>query len=385
MNSNQQRETYLNLTIDTGASLTKACYTIGTNIQDEFDTDKIYFMKMGSEMISVPSKMIEADKLSLQKDQPEDAAWIKLKAKDVNATTFGLLAKKFQAMKQLQIYSVKYENALEKCLAFIGAIISKHKLDKTNIKVIVNLLIPYDEHNSSSLIENDLKNKIKSYYFQGDRITAQLVRFKCFPEGFGGYANRVATNGENWAKDRIISVLMIGHRNCTILVFEKGKLLKADTIRVGFFDLIKNIQRYTINQSIDELEYIIPMVHYNPKKSSQILSSLVRGNSAKNRKAELEMINLAIENSKEMLWNKLVNWLNSHVPNRLNELMIFGGVSLYFRENFENLFSWINIYWGGDVIKEINELFDFNNEPNGHLSLRTIDVYGLHKSLKNRS
>ena len=208
-----------------------------------------------------------------------------------------------------------------------------------------------------------------------------LIQFNCYPEGFGGYTNRVLRNGETWAKDSVVAVLMIGHRNCTSLVFEKGKLISADTIRTGFYDLIRDVQVNTISQSIEDLEYLIPQLNKNSSKSSEILSSLVRANNSKNREAELDLIISAIDDSREKLWNKLVSWLENQIPNRLNELMIFGGGSYYFKDNLESFFSWINIYWGKDVINEIDRISGSNNELNSQLSLRSIDVYGLHKYL----
>jgi hypothetical protein len=373
-----------------GASISKGIYSLknfdddpGVNL-DETESSfltEIYSMYMESEMITVPEKMIVQDINVFNSNIPEHLAWIKLKGRDTNVAVFGFLAKKFQAMKQNQIYSVKYENALGKCLVFVGAIIKKHSLDPLNVSVSVNLLIPYDEFKSSKIIEKNLQKSLKSFYFQGMAIKSKLVGFKCFPEGYGGFINRVDLYGLNWLKEKKIAVLMIGHRNCTCLIFEQGNLLHGETIRSGFFDLIKDIQNNSIGQNTKDLEFLVPKISRDLSKSSEILSCLIKANNQENQKNELEKIKTAINNSREKFWNLLSNWLEGQIPSYLNEIMIFGGASQYFQPELEQYYSWIDIDWAVDTANEIQDLLFSEMTNNDKLPYRFIDAFGLHKHM----
>ena len=144
---NERSESFITLTLDMGASISKGLYSLSnpenintcqTNPQTEIS--KTYYMYMDSEMITIAEKMIGLLDFGNAVNSPENFAWIKLKSKNANVTVFGLLAKKFKAMKQ--IHELKYENALDKSLAFSGAIIKQQNLNPLNIKVSLHVLIP---------------------------------------------------------------------------------------------------------------------------------------------------------------------------------------------------------------------------------------------------
>lgn len=384
---NEQDESLITLTLDMGASISKALYNVKS--LSEFDDhqcreNKTYSMYMDSEMIRVPEKMVKDESFGNFVSTPENSAWIKLKAKDANVVAFGLLARKFQALKQNQIYSVKYENALDKCLAFIGAIIKKHNLNPLKINVIINLLIPYDEFKSREIIKNNISKSIKNFYFQNIAIKSKLVKFNCFPEGFGGFVNRVDSYGCEWVKDKKIAVLMIGHRNCTCLIFEKGNLFHGETIRTGFFDLIKDIQSNSIGQNINDLEYVVPKMNKDLNNSSKMISCLIKANNKKNQKNELEKIKTAIINSREKFWIMLSTWLDSQIPSYLNEIMIFGGASQYFQLEINQYYSWSNIYWAVDTANEIQKSLFSEIDMEDKLPYRFVDVFGLHKHISKK-
>lgn len=369
----------ITLTLDMGASISKALYSF-ENLEEESqetEASKIHLMYMDAEMITISEKMVENLDFWNMGDVPENYAWIKSKPKDNKVTAFGLLAKKFKAMKQIHL--VKYENALDKCLAFIGAIIKKHNLNPFQIEVNLNLLIPYDEFKSRDIIHQNLRQNIQNFYFQTLEIKSKLGEFNCYPEGFGGFINRAYSQKKNWLIEKKIAVLMIGHRNCSCLIFEQGNLFHGETISTGFFDLIKDIKNNSIGQKIEDLEFIIPKISSDLNQSKDILSSLIRGNKRKNQQSELKKIKSAVENSREKLWNIIFNWLDSQIPNYLHEIMILGGAAQYFQEELKECFDWSKIDWSLDLANEIDDLFFKNYDRDDKLSFRFIDVFGLHK------
>ena len=379
---NERSESLITLTLDMGASISKGLYNLSTpeknNLQTEISTTN-HYMYMESEMITISEKMIGLLDFENSVNSPENFAWIKLKSKDSNVTAFGLLAKKFKAMKQT--HEVKYENALDKTLAFIGAIIRKHNLNPLKIEVALNLLIPYDEYTSRENIQKNIQKNIQNYYFQDTLIQSRLITFNCYPEGFGGFINRASSKNQSWLKEKKIAVLMIGHRNCTCLIFDRGSLFHGETISTGFFDLIKDIKSNSIGQNLDDLEFIIPKYFEDLEQTENILFSLVKAHKKQNQKMELQKIKSAIHNSKQKLWNIISIWLDGQVPNYLHEIMILGGAAQYFQKELKDCFSWGNIDWSTDIAKEINELFFSEFEREDKLSFRFIDVFGLHKFL----
>lgn len=367
----------LTLTLDVGASIGKAIYSLKSS-NPQRAANEFHYMYMDSEMIEVTESMLIDFETPHLVDSPEKSAWVKWKAKDEKIYAFGLLAKKLKARKK--IHAVKYEDAIGKCAAFIGAIVKKHSLESHQLDLIVNLLIPYNELKSRQTIEANLKKTLPRFYFQNILIKAKLVQFRCLPEGFGGLLNRVNLRGRQWLSQSKIAVIMIGHRNCSCLVLEQGSLYHGETIDFGFFDLIKEIQKNSIGQNVNDLEFIVPLIGKNGANADKVLPALLRSSSSDNKEKELISLKETISNSRQKIWQLIANWLDGQIPKALNETMIFGGASHYFHEELEKFCGWSNIYWGKDIADKISNLESEELPNSTNLAIRFIDVYGLHKT-----
>ncbi|WP_036486856.1 hypothetical protein [Myxosarcina sp. GI1] len=373
-NFEETKESILTLSLDVGASISKAVYTL-----DSVESSQIYYMYMDAEMIVVPEQMLQSFEFDWNLvDAPEHSAWIKSRSKALEVFTFGLLARKLKAQKQIHL--IKYENAVEKSLAFIGAIAQKHNLSQ-KLTINLNLLIPYNEFESRVILEESIKKAVKSFYFRKTSIKGKLTQFFCLPEGYGGFLNRVNLKGYDWLKNSKLAVIMIGHRNCSCLVFERGTLNNAATIDLGFIDLIEEIKKHSIGQKLEDLEEVIPLIGLNTEKINKLLPALLRSQNKSNQEIEFEKLKITIINSRQKVWTSIKSWLDGQIPSMLHETIVLGGAAQYFCQEIEEFLKWTDIHWAKDTANEINNVLFSEIDDSQNMPLRFIDVYGLHKHI----
>ncbi len=365
----QENKVQLIVTLDLGASASKGAYTIYS--ENDRTSNQIEFMTMGSEIAKVPTSILQSA-IEIN-SQAEDVAWIKSKSKDNEGIAIGTFAKKY-ACKEEQIENVKYEFAVDKCLAFVGAIAYKHGVTELP-DIMFNLLIPSDEKESAEVLRKNIAAKIKSYYFKDTLVRGKITSCHINIEGTGGILNRI---GNRASKGKIVA-LMLGHRNCSCLVLDRGNLSHS-CIRLGYFDYLKSIRENAIGQKFEDLEYVIPRIEKEPepKIRDKWLNSLIKGTRSSNQKEEKKKLETAIANSRKLHWTKIANWLDTQIPDRLDEILILGGASGSFRKELSE-YLWADLSWCEDVIEELKTIGKLNEED---LS-RYVDVFGLHKQYSN--
>ena len=52
-------------------------------------------------------------------------------------------------------------------------------------------------------------------------------------------------NGAEWFQQQTLAVLMFGHRNISLLLFERGKLAIGNTTDLGFHQLVDKVLNRT--------------------------------------------------------------------------------------------------------------------------------------------
>ena len=360
----------LNVSLDLGASSSKGMYSLHSKNNPEVNT--VNSIAMEPEIVEVPISLLK-ERLKCDA-KPENVAWISYRAKDEEAVMVGTLAKKY-VLKGNCIENVKYESATDKCLALIGAIAVKHELleiPESKLEICLNLLIPSDEKHSKKILEKNLRNSLKRFYFQERAISCKLMAFSLFVEGTGGLLHFI---GQNQSYDeKTIVVLMLGHRNCSCLILKKGDFIH-DSVRLGYFDYVQSIKERSIGQKIEDLEYAMPQIDRDPDNSEFWINSLIRGNISANQEEERNRLISAIEVAKKLHWKKVSNWLDAKIPRRLDKMLVLGGASLSFKEELSKEFSWIEkINWGEDIVAELEK---FGVEKS--MVDRFADVFSLHK------
>jgi hypothetical protein len=203
----------LTLTFDPGSSLSKVIY--------QLPDGKPRLLLMEPEVIELSSGSIEAylnTRGNLGVTRPEDDVWLQCSGSQ-QCQVVGYLARQFLAAVRMN--EVKYERALYKVMAAVGAIAQQTDLPR-RFSVAIFALLPYSEYQNAQRLQQLLKQHLKNYSFRGNRLQVKLETFECRPEGGGLAMARVTQNGAEWFQQQTLAVLMFGHRNTSLLTVRKA-------------------------------------------------------------------------------------------------------------------------------------------------------------------
>lgn len=365
------------VSFDPGASLTKIVYELATE-------GKPCLMTMEPEMLKLPQSSIDAymsSRRGLESSKPVDEAWVSIPADgDRQCMVVGFLARQFSASARLD--KLKYETSIHKALAVIGAI-AQHNNLPNRFSLSLTSLLPYGEYQNRQAFEQQLQSALKDFRFRGQRLRVKLERFECLPEGAGLAMIRQRQNGKEWFNAQTIAVLMFGHRNTSLLLFERGKMTAGYTNGLGFHQMVKRVIERTSGQDATTLTSAIYAAGSDITADSQAIRALVKSREPKNINYELQMIVNAITTAKAEYWSRLYDWLESTLP-AVNEVILSGGAALYLEPELQDCFQEISTYWGADLQQQVQEVFkdksnDYyrNFQEQEALSFRLIDAFGL--------
>ncbi|BAZ34048.1 hypothetical protein NIES4074_65620 (plasmid) [Cylindrospermum sp. NIES-4074] len=374
------------VSFDPGASLTKIVYELATE-------GKPRLMTMEPEMLKLPQSSIDAymsSRKGLESPKPVDEAWVSSPADgDTQCTVVGFLARQFSASARLD--KLKYETSIHKVLAVVGAIasgtsqsaIAQHNKLPNRFSLSLTSLLPYGEYQNRQAFEQQLRVALKDFRFRGQRFRVKLERFECLPEGAGLAMIRQRQNGKEWFNAQTIAVLMFGHRNTSVLLFERGKMTAGYTNGLGFHQMVKRVVERTSGQDATALTSAIYAAGSDITADNPAIRALVKSREPKNIDYELQMIVNAIATAKVEYWSRLYDWLESTLP-AVNEVILSGGAALYLEQELQDCFQEISTYWGADLQQQVQEVF--KNASNDYyrsfreqeaLSFRLIDAFGL--------
>ena len=209
------------------------------------------------------------------------------------------------------------------------------------------------------------------------------------PEGGGIFARgRVPDKQEQNLKNSqgtTIAVIMLGYRNSSILVIEKGELTRGTTSNLGFVRMVQKIQTFTSGQQADMLVPVICQAR--DKLGKRVLETLVRSRRTELRQKELEEIASAISDARGEYVALLQNWLLQHLPTQTNidEFIISGGTARYLQRELTEVLQDFggSLNWCHGLEERV--LKTFGDTVSHHsLESRLADVYGLFYKLHNR-
>ena len=362
----------ITLTFDPGSSLSKVIYHLLDG--------RPRLLLMEPEVIELSMSSIDAHlktRGNLAITRPEDDVWLQCGTSD-QCQVVGYLARQFLAAVRMN--EVKYERALYKVLAAVGAIAQQTDLPR-KFSVAISALLPYSEYQNAQRLQQLLKQHLKNYSFRGERFQIKLEAFECRPEGGGLAMARVMQNGPEWFQQQTLAVLMFGHRNTSLLLFERGKLAIGNTTNLGFHQLVDKVLQRTSGQSADSLTSAIYIIGNQLVADNAQVQQLVKTRSPTEQKLEREQIITAILTAREEYWSRLQDWLDTVLPN-VTEVIISGGAALYLHDELETYFSRTPTYWGTDLQRRLQELLGLDyrsNRPDAEaLSFRLVDAFGMY-------
>ena len=318
--------------LDPGSSLTKVVYALDDTLQ--------YFW-MEPEVLALPVRPTHLGTVDFCAD-PEHQAWLQL-PQDENFYAVGQLAHQFKAIARLD--KLKYEQALYKILAAIGAIVQREQVSG---KFIVKLatVLPYGEYLNGQQLKQQLAAALKGFEFRGQRMKGTLDDFFCLPEG-GGHAWRLIQQySKSWFKKRVVVILMVGHRDISCLTFRHGTVdpSHSQTTALGFTELLQHIIHLTAG--LDEtIASTVFQIGQNYQPNNPLVRSLVRSTQPLNVEREAQEICEAIRVARLEYGSLVKNWLDKTLPRSLEAIIVGGGASFYLKDELTQILSWAVPIW----------------------------------------
>ncbi|MFM6424726.1 ParM/StbA family protein, partial [Planktothrix sp.] len=320
----------ITVAFDYGGSLTKIIFA-GQDRQ-------VRLLYMEPEVVSVPRESI----LGYARDQlgsadPQNTAWVAFR-NDYRAV--GYLAKqRFHANAGLS--ELKYERALHKTLAALWVIKEKQKLPG-NFTVAIAALLPPGEYEDRSRFERVLREALADYQTPTGRMSVELLVFNCKPEGGGIYLmhNKKAGSG---IKERVCAIAMIGYRNASLLVAQRGDVAPGKMSDLGFIRMVEKVLVKTSGQTAERLTPAIVTAGSEFKVAP--LMRLARSTSREGRAEEVQQMLLAIKEARPEYVRSLTSWLDENLPPDCDELVFCGGTATYFKKELNQYYDRLPIIW----------------------------------------
>ncbi len=247
---------------DFGASLGRAIYSTSSGYC------KPELILLDPQVVVVPAKSIENyEKYKIGQANPEDSAWVK---SGEAYFAVGFLAKKnFHAVHCLE--SLKVDSAIPQALSIVGSVAQKKDLP-SEFSLSLGILLPWNEFRDREKFQSQISQALSEYTFRGQQFSVQLESLTALPEGGGIFARgRMPEKpGQKLRnpKELTIAVIMLGYRNSSILVIEKGELTRGATGDFGFAKMIQKVQTFTSGQKADVLVPVICQVRAQLGRSS---------------------------------------------------------------------------------------------------------------------
>jgi hypothetical protein len=349
----------ITVAFDPGSLMSKAMSTV--------KPFKPELLLMEPEIAKVSQRsLIDYEENKLGNASPENSAWVEYKGE---YQAIGFLAKdRYHA--DLNLVQPKFRIAMFKTLAILGSMAQKKSLPN-GASVRLGFLLPYGEYEDRKLFEQIITSALASFRFRGEERSFELESYICRPEGFG-LLSRGRAPGSN-LKEVVIVVIMIGYRDASIYVVNRGMITKGATVELGFNKLIEIVGVYAPNQKASRLAAAICKA--GTKVSAKALAHLARFSESDLKDAEISRIRAAIGTAREQYWLSLSNWISNFIPVDVDEVIIGGGTAYYYEREFNALFSGQTINWGQELESQVERCYHAKVAQHG-LSYRLTDLYG---------
>jgi hypothetical protein len=335
----------LSVAIDVGGSSTKIVYQSAA-------MEKSHCWQMPPAVEPISQTQLDRffeQQAGLGKSSPSLHAWLAI---DDQVWVVGQMAKHF--MPDDRIQEKKYENALYKVLAVVGAILEGGQCatDKP-ISLHLAMVLPMDEFGDRKRLQAQLQLMLKSFHFRGRRYRVKLDQWLCRPEGAGLMAFYLQQFPTQFA-EKSVGFVMLGHRNVTGLRFESGELKASDSPLLGFAGVLdqvvaatSGIQPLPLCEALFQAHYQATDRIYRPHQTVHpkwatlpAMQALITVKQPALREAELAELEQAVQNAIQDYWTRLERWLVKIFPGAINTVVIGGGAALFLQPELEVHFNY---------------------------------------------
>ncbi|MBE9225328.1 ParM/StbA family protein [Phormidium sp. LEGE 05292] len=247
----------------------------------------------------------------------------------------------------IELKEPKQNTAIPKLLAIVGIIKQKYQLP-TKFAVKLTLLLPFPEYqfvkDGGNNFSVDLKKALSNWEFRGEESSVTLVNFTCKPEGSGLIMLRYQQqhNQQDWLINHKIAALMLGHRNTSILLYDRG-IPSGYTNNLGFYQIIQTVIDSSLGQSAAALTQAIYKANDDISPNNPHIQALAL-TEGKSKRAELIRLVKAIASAQKNHWQQISSWAKLLV-NDVDELIIGGGTALLYQKAIRETFHSAPLFW----------------------------------------
>jgi hypothetical protein len=251
---------------------------------------------------------------------------------------------------------------------------------------VVSLALPLNEFRYRNDVAAQLQEIGQEFVFCGRPQQFEIAP-SFYPEGTGLYLLHKKERGGETATPytRRVIVLMMGHRNLSVLVYEGGKLnanLSQTSDTLGFWNCFKTDASAT---GIRETDY------------NSLLAALTTGETQQLSKVEggLKDFGMAVEAIRQGEMKRLEafcrdNLIDLLIGTNQTDIVIGGGVAHVLRAQLRDYFASLgladNLYFADAIGGRLLTLAEATRNAHGDLArpMRFADVYGLAQALAGK-
>jgi hypothetical protein len=343
--------------LDFGGSATKVIY--------ENTNGEVKSLVMQPEVATVPIESIKNyEKDSLGSTEPENRAWIYLPLAPV-VQVVGYLAKE-RYYANAALGELKYERGVYKTLAAVWAIKEKLQLP-ARLQVALAVLLPPGEFEDKEQFEGVLRNTLLNYLTPTGQMNVELAMFKCLPEGAGIYLMHEKKVGAA-LKQRVCALAMIGYRNASVLISNRGMVKEGKTSDLGMVRMMEKVVAATSGQTLERLTSVIAAA--GADIDHRVLQQLTRSKTREGQATEIKKLDNAIRKARAEYTAMLTSWLDNVLPDTVDEIVFCGGTADYLIKELNEHYPRTPLSWNASI--EIPVSVDISG-----LGSRLCDVYSL--------
>jgi hypothetical protein len=356
----------LSASVDLGSSLIKVFFANQGQAQP---------LTMAPQMARVQSQQL--DELSInQTTAAEYSAWLQLNEEVI---AVGLLATNYGG--DSGIVERKQLRATYKVLAVLGVLREKLQLP-SSFTANLAVMLPVTEYKDRLQVQENLKLAAGKFSFRGQPISVHLQTCLVLPEGFGLYGickNNLKLKGIN-PSTRTVFVLMFGHRNLSVLVFQNGALETGTSSSdgPGFYEAVK---AGAAQQGLRAMDY------------PQLLKALALKETKIRVAGQFEAMDVtnAVAAGTSSYWKQVDSYLRNALTPVLTddncELVISGGAAWAMQSELKKLFEKMGLQhrvsWASGLQNHLDSLLSHYPEyqNDGALGIRMADAFAAYQTI----
>jgi len=305
---------------------------------------------------------------------PEERAFLEVGG---SAFAVGTLARLHRGRSYLE--APKADWAVVKVLAALGVILGEQAQPQSEV-VDLGVLLPLEEYwRDGSAFREQLVDAVQSFRFRGHKTCCTLRRLEVLPEGAGifyWHAARLERGGWDFRR-RVIAVLVLGHRNLSVLTFDHGNpplASNSTSSGPGYIEVLARCAEH------------LPGV---PAEDANLLEAVVERRVRFRAQGRVEAVDLdaARQQGEKLYLSRVREFLKGAVPVQgAPDVLICGGPAQQLKAELIDVFGTLDltVHWPEELVTEAAGWVNVA-QPGSVKAVRLVDCYAAFKRLLSRA